>query len=215
VGVVEGHVNLFAGGKGLEFDLRRSAIRAGADRDARGLVPPRSSTRMCVSPAWAAGCLIWTAASCWANWPSPARPTWKRSIGRRGAAFAAGQRPAGAGVAVGGRRAPTARAHPRVVSSIGPPYDCWLSIQDDTRDLCRYPRHFKSCRRGGVLGDRRHSGGDFAPVWWPTAPPGGQRAHARPARPAWNELINGSMDVHWVEFQAWSPTCGPTRSPCC
>ena len=23
----------------------------------------------------------------------------------------------------------------------------------------------------------------------------------KPARPAWNELINGSMDVQWVEFQ--------------
>jgi signal transduction histidine kinase len=96
-----------------------------------------------------------------------------------------------------------------VVTSIGPPYDYWLSIQDDTRGifvdthvLSNAPPD--SIPAGGeyweIIG---HSGaGDFAPIVVADRATrlGGGRL-PEPARPAWNELINGSMDVQWVEFQ--------------
>ncbi len=92
-----------------------------------------------------------------------------------------------------------------VVTSKGPPYDLWLSIQDETRgifvDLHAISNAVPVCGESwDIIG---HSGaGDFAPVV--VADSGTRLGIGRmpePARPAWNELINGSMDVQWAEFQ--------------
>jgi len=92
-----------------------------------------------------------------------------------------------------------------VVTSKGPPYDLWLSIQDETRgifvDLHAISNAVPVCGESwDIVG---HSGaGGFAPVV--VADSGTRLGIGRmpePARPAWNELINGSMDVQWVEFQ--------------
>lgn len=92
-----------------------------------------------------------------------------------------------------------------VVTSIGPPYDYWLSVQDDTRgifvDTHAISNAIPAC--GEFLEIVGHSGtGDFAPtVVAEQATRLGNGRLPEPARPAWNELINGSMDVQWVEFQ--------------
>jgi len=92
-----------------------------------------------------------------------------------------------------------------VVTSVGPPYDYWLSIQDETRGIfvdihaltnaAPVPGEFWE-----IIG---HSGaGDFAPIV--VADRGirlGKGRLPEPVHPAWNELINGSLDVQWVEFQ--------------
>jgi len=92
-----------------------------------------------------------------------------------------------------------------VVTSKGPPYDFWLSIQDDTRgifvDLHAVSNSIPVCGESWeIIG---HSGaGDFAPVIVADqATRLGIGRLPEPARPAWGELINGSMDVQWVEFQ--------------
>lgn len=92
-----------------------------------------------------------------------------------------------------------------VVTSIGPPYDFWLSIQDDTRgifvDLHAISNGIPAC--GDFCDIVGHSGkGGFAPiVVADQIHRMGKGDLPEPARPAWNELINGSMDVQWVEFQ--------------
>jgi signal transduction histidine kinase len=96
-----------------------------------------------------------------------------------------------------------------VVTSVGPPYDFWLSIQDDTRGIFvdthalsnAVPALNPACGESWeIIG---HSGaGDFAPIIVADrARRLGIGRMPEPARPAWNELINGSMDVQWVEFQ--------------
>ena len=92
-----------------------------------------------------------------------------------------------------------------VVTSMGPRYDRWLSIQDDTRGIFV---DLHAISNGiPVPGDFcdlvGHSGkGDFAPiVVADTIRRLGRGDFPEPSRPAWNELINGSMDVQWVEFQ--------------
>ena len=92
-----------------------------------------------------------------------------------------------------------------VVTSLGARYDRWLSIQDDTRgifvDLHAISNNFP------VPGDFceivGHSGaGDFAPiVVADTIHRLGRADFPEPAHPAWHDLINGSMDVQWVELQ--------------
>jgi signal transduction histidine kinase len=92
-----------------------------------------------------------------------------------------------------------------VVTSLAPPYDHWLSIQDDTRGIFvdlhaisnGIPAPGDFCEIDG------HSGaGDFAPVVVAEKIRRlGRGDLPEPARPAWNELINGSMDVQWVELR--------------
>jgi signal transduction histidine kinase len=92
-----------------------------------------------------------------------------------------------------------------VVTSKGAPYDFWLSIQDDTRgifvDIHALSNALPVCGESWEI--TGHSGaGDFAPIV--VADRGTRLGIGRlpePARPGWNELINGSMDVQWVEFQ--------------
>lgn len=96
-----------------------------------------------------------------------------------------------------------------VVTSKGAPYDYWLSIQDDTRGIFvdihalsnSLPDSIPVCGESWEI--TGHSGaGDFAPiVVADRATRLGIGRSPEPARPAWNELINGSMDVQWVEFQ--------------
>lgn len=92
-----------------------------------------------------------------------------------------------------------------VVTSVGRPYDHWLSIQDNTRgifvDTHAISNAAPAC--GEYWEITGHSGaGDFAPiVVADRATRLGEGRLPDPARPAWNELINGSMDVQWVEFQ--------------
>lgn len=92
-----------------------------------------------------------------------------------------------------------------VITSTGPSYDYWLSVQDDTRgifvDLHAITNGIPPC--GELWEIIGHSGlGDFAPVVVADQITRlGEGRLPEPARPAWNELINGSMDVQWVEFQ--------------
>ncbi len=92
-----------------------------------------------------------------------------------------------------------------VVTSMGAGYDRWLSIQDDTRgifmDISAISNGIPVC--GDFCEILGHSGaGDFAPiVVVDEIHRLGKGGMPEPARPAWNELINGSMDVQWVEFQ--------------
>lgn len=92
-----------------------------------------------------------------------------------------------------------------VITSKGPPYDVWASIQDDTRgifvDLHAVSNAVLACGESWeIIG---HSGaGDFAPiVIADQATRLGIGRLPQAARPTWDELINGSMDVQWVEFQ--------------
>ena len=93
-----------------------------------------------------------------------------------------------------------------VVTSISSHYyDHWMSIQDETRGIfIDLGSVSNSIRANGELWEViGHSGaGDFAPVVVANriAKLGNGRM-PEPARPAWTELINGSMDVQWVEFQ--------------
>lgn len=92
-----------------------------------------------------------------------------------------------------------------VITSKGPPYDVWASIQDDTRgifvDLHAVSNAVLACGESWeIIG---HSGaGDFAPiVVADQATRLGIGRLPQAARPTWDELMNGSMDVQWVEFQ--------------
>jgi signal transduction histidine kinase len=92
-----------------------------------------------------------------------------------------------------------------VVTSVGPPYGHWMSIQDDTRGI--FVDTHASSNAVPACGEfweiSGHSGaGNFAPiVVADQATQLGEGRLPEPARPAWNELINGSMDVQWVEFR--------------
>jgi signal transduction histidine kinase len=92
-----------------------------------------------------------------------------------------------------------------VVTSKGRPYDHFLTIQDNTRGIFVYLRNVSNSIP--ICGDYYdilgHSGaGDFAPVIWADKIEHlGTGDFPEPSHPAWNELINGSMDIQWVEFQ--------------
>ncbi|HEX5400034.1 MAG TPA: ATP-binding protein, partial [Verrucomicrobiae bacterium] len=92
-----------------------------------------------------------------------------------------------------------------VVTSVGLPYEHWLSIQDETRgiyvDTHALSNAVPECGEyWEIVG---HSGaGFFAPMV--VADRGTRLGEGRlpePAQPTWNDLINGSMDAQWVEFQ--------------
>jgi len=92
-----------------------------------------------------------------------------------------------------------------VVTSTGPRYDRWLSIQDDTRGIFVNLRTISN--NFPVPGDfcdivGHSASGDFAPiVMADNIRRLGRGDFPEPARPAWHDLINGSMDVQWIEFQ--------------
>jgi signal transduction histidine kinase len=92
-----------------------------------------------------------------------------------------------------------------VVTSKGRSYDNYLTIQDNTRGVFVYLRNVSNCIPicGNFYDIVGHSGaGDFAPVVWADKIVRlGTGDLPEPARPTWNALVNGSMDVQWVEFQ--------------
>jgi signal transduction histidine kinase len=92
-----------------------------------------------------------------------------------------------------------------VITSTSVLYDHWISVQDATRGIFIkldavsnfIPVAGQCCEVRG-----RTEAGNFAPiiVAEQVAPLGDGRM-PEPARPTWNELINGSMDVQWIEFR--------------
>lgn len=92
-----------------------------------------------------------------------------------------------------------------VVTSKGRPYDNYLTIQDNTRGIFVYLRNVSNTIP--VCGDFYdiigHSGaGDFAPVVWADKIERlGKGEFPEPSHPSWNALVNGSMDIQWMEFQ--------------
>jgi signal transduction histidine kinase len=88
---------------------------------------------------------------------------------------------------------------------MGPRYDRWLSIQDDTRGIFVDIRYISNNIpfSGDFCDIVGHSGpGGFAPIVVADAIHRlGRGDMPEPAHPAWHELINGSMDVQYVEFQ--------------
>jgi signal transduction histidine kinase len=82
--------------------------------------------------------------------------------------------------------------------------DRWFSLQDDTRGI--FVNHHSvsntfpgSAELWEVLGHT--APGNFAPVVIADRIERlGQGRMPEPARPSWNDLANGSMDVQWVEF---------------
>jgi signal transduction histidine kinase len=92
-----------------------------------------------------------------------------------------------------------------VVTSVGPPYYSWLSIEDDTRGIFVDTRAMTNpapaCGEYWEI-TGRSGAGNFAPII--VAYRGTRLGEGRlpePARPSWNEVINGSMDVQWVEIR--------------
>ncbi len=92
-----------------------------------------------------------------------------------------------------------------VVTSRAPLSFRYLTIQDETRgifvregpNLKLPPNVGEFCELEGYT-----DAGDFAPIVVAEAATVlGQGRLPAPARPTWNELINGSMDIQWVEFQ--------------
>lgn len=83
--------------------------------------------------------------------------------------------------------------------------DHWVSLQDDTRgifvDLHSVSNAFPAAAElWEVLGHT--SKGNFAPIIVAEQIKAlGRGRMPEPARPSWNQLANGSMDVQWVEFQ--------------
>jgi signal transduction histidine kinase len=83
--------------------------------------------------------------------------------------------------------------------------DHWVSLQDDTRgifvDLSAMSNSFPArTELWEVVG--RTARGNFAPiVVAEEMTRRGQGRMPEPARPTWNELANGSMDVQWVELR--------------
>jgi len=92
-----------------------------------------------------------------------------------------------------------------VVTSKGRPYDNYLTIQDNTRGIFVYLHNVSNTIP--ICGDYYdivgHSGaGNFAPVVWADKIERlGTGDLPEPSQPAWNALINGSMDIQWIEFQ--------------
>lgn len=92
-----------------------------------------------------------------------------------------------------------------VVTSFSPYYDHWMSIQDETRGIFVSLRTMSNSfptigENWEVVGHT--AAGDFAPVVVADRIAYvGEGRMPEPARPTWNQLINGSMDVQRVEFQ--------------
>jgi signal transduction histidine kinase len=92
-----------------------------------------------------------------------------------------------------------------VVTSMGGPYDFWISVQDETRGI--FVDFHNASNSVPVCGDYYeiigHSGaGDFAPVIIADQLVRlGKGDLPSPAHPTWSALNNGSMDVQWMEFE--------------
>ena len=92
-----------------------------------------------------------------------------------------------------------------VVTSAAPAMFHYMSIQDDTRGI--FVRLSPSIRSVAVVGQLCEvvgytAPGDFAPiVVAEDVVVLGRGQMPPPARPTWKELINGSMDIQWVELQ--------------
>jgi signal transduction histidine kinase len=82
-------------------------------------------------------------------------------------------------------------------------YDRWMSIQDDTRGIFVSLTGVSNTPAFGEFWEvQGHSGaGDFAPVIVADKMTFlGDGRVPEPARPTWNELVNGSRDVQWAEL---------------
>jgi signal transduction histidine kinase len=92
-----------------------------------------------------------------------------------------------------------------VVTSVGPAGFQFMSVQDETRGIfVQLPSSVDSATAVGQLCDvvGYTAAGDFAPtVVAEHVLVLGKGQMPSPARPTWKELINGSMDVQWVELQ--------------
>ena len=92
-----------------------------------------------------------------------------------------------------------------VVTSVAPPSFHYLSVQDETRGIfVRLAASVKSSADVGQLCEvvGHTDAGDFAPiVVAEKVDVIGKGRLPSPARPTWKELINGSMDIQWVELQ--------------
>lgn len=92
-----------------------------------------------------------------------------------------------------------------VVTSLSPSIDHFMSVQDETRGIfVRLPSSPGSVANVGQLCEviGYTDTGDFAPiVVAKEVIVLGKGQMPTPARPTWRELINGSMDVQWVELQ--------------
>ena len=92
-----------------------------------------------------------------------------------------------------------------VVTSIAPPILHYMTIQDETRGIfVRLPSSDRSAAAVGqfceVVGHT--APGDFAPiVIADNVVVLGKGQMPQPVHPTWNQLINGSMDIQWVELQ--------------
>lgn len=92
-----------------------------------------------------------------------------------------------------------------IVTSIAPPNFHYISVQDETRGI--FVRLASSVKSSAVVGQLceiagHTDAGDFAPIV--VAENVDIIAKGRmplPTRPTWKDLINGSMDVQWVELQ--------------
>jgi signal transduction histidine kinase len=84
--------------------------------------------------------------------------------------------------------------------------DRWFALQDDTRGI--FVDHHSLTNAFPAAGELwevagHTAAGNFAPIIVATTFKHlGQGRMPEPARPSWNQLANGSMDVQWVEFQA-------------
>jgi len=92
-----------------------------------------------------------------------------------------------------------------VVTSRAPPSYHYMTVQDETRGI--FVRQSPALKSAPYVGQFCEvtgytDAGDFAPI---VVAEGvtvlGKGRMPLPARPTWNELINGSMDIQWVEFQ--------------
>jgi signal transduction histidine kinase len=92
-----------------------------------------------------------------------------------------------------------------VVTSLAPSMFQYMSVQDETRGVfVQLPASVGSGTAVGQLCDviGYTAPGDFAPiVVAEDVIVLGKGQMPSPARPTWKELINGSMDVQWVEIQ--------------
>jgi signal transduction histidine kinase len=92
-----------------------------------------------------------------------------------------------------------------VVTCISPPIFRYMSVQDETRGIfVRLPSSNKSAAAVGqfceVVGYT--APGDFAPIVIADSfVILGKGQMPQPVHPTWNQLINGSMDIQWVELQ--------------
>jgi signal transduction histidine kinase len=92
-----------------------------------------------------------------------------------------------------------------VVTSLAPSIFRFMSIQDETRGI--FVRTSSSTESGAEVGRFCEvigytDAGDFAPIVVAERVISlGKGQMPPPARPTWKELINGNMDVQWVELQ--------------